>query len=96
MFNFVPPISSVEDIGCAKKSLYFRLRKPCNESPQKLYNGLRDTSQRHGSVPEIKANVSNPTIKTKKQKKRKTGKNKTKQFVKLKDYERKISFLQMS
>ena len=76
MFNFVPPISSVEDIGCAKKSLYLRLREPCNESPQKLYNGLRDASQRPGNVSVIEANTSNPAIKNRKPKKqRKTGKN---------------------
>jgi len=59
-----------------RKSLYFRLREPCNESPQKLYNGLRDASQRPGSVSEIEANTSNPTIKNRKPKKQlKTGKN---------------------
>ena len=52
-----------------RKSLYFRLREPCNESPQKLYNGLRDASQRPGSVSEIEANTSNPTIKNRKPKK---------------------------
>ena len=64
-----------------RKSLYLRLREPCNESPQKLYNGLRDASQRPGSVSEIEAKTSNPTIKNRKPKKKKTTENRKERSI---------------